>query len=105
MWLGRSALTEDEAAGLWGLRLPRWRARQEWSPWNCVLLTAAQARAHAHLGDLDVEDVYAPALVDTVRRRHLQARRVFARLMQSERTLRAEATPLLEMTASDLGAS
>ncbi|KAK3918072.1 IQ and ubiquitin-like domain-containing protein, partial [Frankliniella fusca] len=108
LWLGRSALTEavgDEGhgqdQGLWGLRLPRWRAHLDWSPWNCVLLTAAQARAHARLA-LDPEEVYAPRLVAAVVRRHLQARRLFDRLLRSGRALRAEAenTPLLETAAS-----
>lgn len=80
LWLCRSALSESDEDGLWRLRLPRWNSQLEWSPWNCVLLTAQEALAHSRLQDPQ-HQVYAAELVGSVRRRHLQARRLFNRLL------------------------
>lgn len=98
LWLARSVLTEGHDGGVWGLRLPRWRSHESWSPWNCVLLTAREARAHERLPA--PEEVYAPELVATVRRRHLQARRLFARLMRSDEVLR-ETSSAMEIAVGD----
>lgn len=36
---------------LYELILVRWNIKQHWSPWNCVLLTTDEAKAHVKLGD------------------------------------------------------
>lgn len=34
---------------LFDLVLVRWKKYEEWSPWNCILLTKEEASAHAKL--------------------------------------------------------
>jgi hypothetical protein len=34
---------------LFDLILVRWNVKEHWSPWNCVLLTKDEARAHVKL--------------------------------------------------------
>lgn len=34
---------------LFDLVLVRWNKHEEWSPWNCILLTKQEASAHAKL--------------------------------------------------------
>jgi flavorubredoxin len=37
---------------LYELRLVRYLKDEEWSPWNCILLTHQEADIHAQLGNL-----------------------------------------------------
>ena len=36
---------------LFELILVRWNVTEHWSPWNCILLTTDEARAHVKLDD------------------------------------------------------
>jgi len=67
------------------LCLVRWDPDEEWSPWNTILLTQEEARAHlgAH-----GRDAYAPDFVKTVRQRHLTAKWTFKDLLDSEKVIR-----------------
>ena len=47
IWRGQSALSGE--SDLTELRLVRWEAGSQWSPWNSVLLTREEAQAHARV--------------------------------------------------------
>ena len=34
------------------LTLARWDKKEQWSPWNCVLMTKDEAKAHIKLDDI-----------------------------------------------------
>lgn len=80
VWKERSAI--GESGQLNGLRLVRWRRHEVWSPWNCVLLTRAEAEAHCRL-DGDPADCYDPRFVRWVANRHMMARLQFGNLVQA----------------------
>lgn len=48
--------------------LPRWDLTKEWSPWNCILLTDDEARAHARI--IDLRSIYGDALMKNVQNKH-----------------------------------
>ena len=37
---------------MYELRLIRWNYNEEWSPWNCILLTHSEADIHGQLSNL-----------------------------------------------------
>lgn len=76
IWGSCSALSEDSE--LKELRLIRWRPDQELTPWNCLLVTRAEAEAHAKLRDPQTE--YGDALKTRVKQRHLRAKKHFTAL-------------------------
>ncbi|KAL5242637.1 hypothetical protein ACI65C_010047 [Semiaphis heraclei] len=80
VWREKSAV--GESSQLNGLRLVRWRPHEPWSPWNCVLLTRAEAEAHCRL-DGDPADCYDEQFVRSVTNRHLMARLQFSNLVQA----------------------
>jgi len=80
VWREKSAV--GESGQLNGLRLVRWRRNEPWSPWNCVLLTRAEAEAHCRL-DGDPADCYDEQFVRSVTNRHLMARLQFGNLVQA----------------------
>lgn len=47
IWNSQSVLSAHE--DLFDLVLVRWNKYEEWSPWNCILLTKEEASAHAKL--------------------------------------------------------
>lgn len=47
VWDSQSVLSAMD--DLYELVLIRWDQQEEWSPWNCVLLTKEEASAHAKL--------------------------------------------------------
>ena len=47
IWNSQSMLSAHE--DLFDLILVRWNKYEEWSPWNCILLTKEEASAHAKL--------------------------------------------------------
>ena len=47
IWNSQSVLSAHE--DLLDLILVRWNKYEEWSPWNCILLTKEEASAHAKL--------------------------------------------------------
>ena len=51
IWGGQSALSSEKE--LFELRLVRWDRREQWSPWNCILLSKEEAQAHLRLDGLE----------------------------------------------------
>lgn len=51
IWSRQSILSAWE--DIFDLVLSRWDKHQEWSPWNCILLTKDEAAAHDRLVDID----------------------------------------------------
>ncbi len=49
-WDSRSIMSGQ--TDLYELRLVRYLKDEEWSPWNCILLTHQEADIHAQLGNL-----------------------------------------------------
>lgn len=80
VWKERSAISE--CSQLNALRLVRWRRHEQWSPWNCVLLTRSEAEAHCRL-EGDLAECYDEQFVRSVTNRHLMARLQFSNLVQA----------------------
>ncbi|CAL8291807.1 unnamed protein product [Boreogadus saida] len=76
VWCGRSALSG--APGPQGLVMGPWVSRQAWSPWNCLLLTREENKAHLLVPD--PHQAYGAALVRSVRLKHLLARNHFTQI-------------------------
>ncbi|XP_046988900.1 IQ and ubiquitin-like domain-containing protein [Schistocerca americana] len=83
IWHARSILSENKTVR--DLRMSRWDVGKDWAPWNCVLLTDAEARAHVRVTS---HKVYEPGFVEDVRVRHLLARQRFRNLAEAERRFR-----------------
>lgn len=58
IWDNHSALSEE--SDIYALTFVRWNHREEFSPWNCILLTLQEATAHMKVGD--IEGVNPPVL-------------------------------------------
>lgn len=67
IWHGHSMLTESR--DLYELRLARWDKNKPWSPWNCVLLTELEAKAHLDVDN--VQEVYGEHVCNDVLNKHL----------------------------------
>ncbi|XP_030768364.1 LOW QUALITY PROTEIN: IQ and ubiquitin-like domain-containing protein [Sitophilus oryzae] len=76
IWHGHSALSE--CADVYQLRLVRWDTEQEWSPWNCILLTMEEAKAHLRLDRLN--DMYEQEFRNHIFNKHALARKHFKNL-------------------------
>ena len=64
VWSSQSIVSAWE--DLYDLVLVRWDRHEEWSPWNCILLTKEEATAHNKLEDLE-EVGYIPLTVASYR--------------------------------------
>ena len=51
IWDSRSALSKE--LDIYSLTFVRWNRREEFSPWNCILLTLQEATAHLKLDDAE----------------------------------------------------
>lgn len=51
IWSAQSLLSGDKE--LAELVLIRWNLQEHWSPWNCVLLSDDEAKAHLSLPDVE----------------------------------------------------
>lgn len=51
VWASRSVL--HGSGDLHDLALVRWDRWREWSPWNCILLSKNEAKAHTELEDIN----------------------------------------------------
>ncbi|XP_061175886.1 IQ and ubiquitin-like domain-containing protein [Saccostrea echinata] len=78
---------------IFDLVLSRWDKHQEWSPWNCILLTKDEAAAHERLHDL--EEGYGLVFIQKVQQKHVLARNYFSRLPGMAEHLRAKANDRL----------
>ncbi|KAJ1522777.1 hypothetical protein ONE63_001933 [Megalurothrips usitatus] len=76
IWLGHSAIGGSGA--LEELRLGRWDFTQSWSPWNCILLTAAELKAHLRFSNPD--QIYSLSFVKKIKQRHQMGRIYFSEL-------------------------
>ena len=47
IWSGQSVISG--CSNLYDLVLSRWNPQQEWSPWNCILVTNDEAETHLAL--------------------------------------------------------
>ncbi|XP_002734642.2 IQ motif and ubiquitin-like domain-containing protein [Saccoglossus kowalevskii] len=76
IWGSQSALSAWD--DLYDLVLVRWDRGEEWSPWNCILLTKDEAAAHVKLEE--VEESYGRVFCHKIRSKHTLARNYFSRL-------------------------
>lgn len=76
VWGGQSILSAWD--DLFDLTLVRWDKNQEWSPWNCILLTKDEAAAHEKL--VNLEEGYGQVFMQKVQQKHVLARNYFSRL-------------------------
>ncbi|XP_022113571.2 IQ and ubiquitin-like domain-containing protein [Pieris rapae] len=77
LWHSHSAISE--CGDLSELRLCRWHVDEDWSPWNCFLVTVQEMKAHLRLER--PEDVYDEELVQKVQNKHKLAKANFEQLM------------------------
>jgi len=88
IWLSQSILSAWD--DLYDLVLTRWDRDEEWSPWNCILLTKDEALAHARLDHLN--EAYGQVFISKIQHKHTLARIYFSRLPGMSEQLRAKAT-------------
>lgn len=78
IWHSHSAISECD--DITELRLCRWRVDEDWSPWNCFLVTVQEMKAHLKLEA--PEEVYDEELVQKVANKHKLGRANFEQLMK-----------------------
>lgn len=76
IWNSQSALSGIN--DLYELVLIRWNKHEQWSPWNCVLLTKEEASAHMKLEN--VAEAYGRIFIGKVHHRHVLSKQHFAKL-------------------------
>lgn len=81
IWHGHSALSE--CMDQYQLRLCRWKVKEEWSPWNCILLTVEEARAHLVIKNL--KEVYEEEFINHIFNKHALAKKHFSQLMDYDK--------------------
>lgn len=77
LWHSHSAISECN--DVTELRLSRWNVKEDWSPWNCFLITVQEMKAHLKLDA--PEEVYDEELVQKVNTIQKLAKANFAQLM------------------------
>lgn len=82
IWHGKSAISENDR--LDELKLVRFRRNVEWSPWNCLLLTAREASVHRKVDD--PEKFYGPMILQKFHTKNLQAKVQFESVAEIERS-------------------
>lgn len=83
IWNNRSIISEHE--NLSELRMVRFRKDEDWSPWNCILLTMEESAIHLSISD--IENVYDSWLLRKVKLRHMLAKIHFLPLLLNDRLL------------------
>jgi len=84
IWRGQSALSQEPE--LFRLTLARWDRLEEWSPWNCVLLTRQEAETHEELQKLQGNfGGYANVFTRKVQQKHLLASSYFVGLVEAQK--------------------
>ncbi|RKO85525.1 hypothetical protein BDK51DRAFT_32330, partial [Blyttiomyces helicus] len=84
VWNRQSAVSGNKA--LESLVLTRWNPDMEISPWNCVLLTKAEAATHEK--QAEPLKMYSEEFGSKIAQKHMAARQHFAQLPAMERYLR-----------------
>ncbi|XP_011552961.3 IQ and ubiquitin-like domain-containing protein [Plutella xylostella] len=77
LWHAHSAISE--VSDITELRLCRWDVKEDWSPWNCFLVTVSEMKAHLKLEDPEL--VYDEELVTKIKNKHKLARANFEHLL------------------------
>lgn len=77
LWHSHSAISE--CSDITELRLCRWNLNEDWSPWNCFLVTVQEMKAHLKLDNPSL--VYDEELVQKVANKHKLAKANFEQLM------------------------
>lgn len=77
LWHSHSAISECNDIN--ELRLCRWHVSEDWSPWNCFLVTVQEMKAHLKLQN--PEEVYDEELVQKVQIKHKLAKANFEQLL------------------------
>jgi hypothetical protein len=88
IWLSQSILSAWD--DLYDLVLTRWDRDEEWSPWNCILLTKDEALAHSRLDHLN--EAYGQVFINKIQHKHTLARIYFSRLPGMSEQLRTKAS-------------
>ena len=52
IWNSQSILSANQ--DIYQLHFVRWNRNEEWSPWNCILLTLDEADSHLKLTNLEL---------------------------------------------------
>lgn len=78
IWHGKSVLSGSRGR----LKAPRWDRKDNWSPWNCIILTREEQVAHNRITDL--EKAYDPAFISCVKLKHSLGRNMFKQLAEVE---------------------
>lgn len=78
IWQSHSVISEVN--DIYKLRLCRFFKDLPWAPWNCILLTAEEARAHLSIKDL--KTVYDPGFLQLICNKHILAKRFFKRAIK-----------------------
>lgn len=81
IWHSHSAISENK--DLYNLRMVRWQKDVDWSPWNCILLTLEEGKAHVKVENL--EKVYEEEFRNHIFNKHALAKLYFKELMSVER--------------------
>lgn len=76
IWHCHSALSE--CADVYKLRMCRWRKEENWSPWNCFLLTKEEVKSHLGMENLEV---YGEEFRSQVFSKHALAKKHFPHLI------------------------
>lgn len=83
IWKDKSAVSESD--NLLDLRMPRWDVNNDWTPWNCILLTEQEAKAHLRTSKADN---YEPQLISEIISKQEMAKRHFNTLLATEKRIR-----------------
>lgn len=73
IWHGHSIVSESD--DIYNLRLVRFNIEEEWSPWNCILLTTEEAETHYYVKSF--ETFYSKRLLHKIRLAHQIAKSHF----------------------------
>ncbi|XP_076819565.1 IQ motif and ubiquitin-like domain-containing protein [Clavelina lepadiformis] len=88
VWAAQSILSAWD--DLYDLVLVRWDKDEEWSPWNCILLTKDEAMSHARLDHL--HEAYGQVFIHKIKNKHTLARIYFSRIPGMSEQLRKKTT-------------
>ncbi|XP_043279015.1 IQ and ubiquitin-like domain-containing protein [Venturia canescens] len=84
IWHGHSIVSETE--DIYNLRLVRFNIAEEWSPWNCILLTTEEAETHYFVKNF--ETFYSKRLLHRIHLAHQIAKSHFKELIKFEKNFR-----------------
>ncbi|CAF1061759.1 unnamed protein product [Adineta ricciae] len=78
IWDSHSVLSEE--SDIYTLTFVRWNRHEEFTPWNCILLTVEEANAHMKLDD--PETSYSEPFCKKIRYKHAISRNHFTKLVE-----------------------